>query len=142
MQKNKNVRVLFLSLVLLLLTACGSRPSGTRLEFSFSSDDPSGEYKEQTIYINNDSETLTLHTSLKLTSGEVLIQVVSTLDNTVVWEGAYAQSDEFPITLEEVQADTEYLIRICPSDIHKMEIVITAPENLVKDPETPAKPAK
>lgn len=43
-------RSAFLLIGICMLTACGNKHLGTRLEFTFEASEPSNEYKENAIY--------------------------------------------------------------------------------------------
>lgn len=132
----------FLLIGICMLTACGNKYLGTRLEFTFEASEPSSEYKENAIYITEDTKNVTLHTSLDMDCGSIVIQVICAEEGSVVWENSYEQSGDFDIVLEHLIADQEYLVCIQTTDTKKVHMVITAPDNLVKDKETPDKPEK
>ena len=132
----------FLLIGICMLAACGNKYSGTRLEFTFETNEPSNEYKENTIYITEDTKSVILHTSLDMDCGSIAIQVICVEDESVVWENSYEQSGNFDIVLDHLIADQEYLVCIQTTDTKKVHMVLTSPDNLVKDKETPGKPEK
>ena len=132
----------FLLFGIYMLAACGNKYLGTRLEFTFEASEPSSEYKENTIYITEDTENVILHTSLDMDCGSIAIQVICVEEGSVVWENSYKQSGDFDIILEHLIADQEYLVCIQTTDTTKVHMVLTSPDNLVKDKKTPDKPEK
>ncbi len=132
----------FLLIGICMLTACGNKYLGTRLEFTLEASEPSNEYKENTIYITDDTRNVTLHASLDMDCGSIAIQVIHAEDGAVVWENSYEQSGDFDIVLEHLTADQEYLVCIQTTDTIKVHMVLTSPDNLVMDKETPDKPEK
>lgn len=131
-------RHIFLLVCICMLTACQKNYTGTKFEFLFNTSEAANAYDEKTIYIEKGQEKIKLNASLDLECGEAVIQIVSA-DNTVIWENSYSQSGDFSIELNDLEIDSEYVIRIQTTDTKKVSLVITSEMDLAKDKEKPDK---
>lgn len=137
MSKIKKIVALLLSVC--LLTACQNEQVGTNLNFSFHTSEVTDSNDEKIIYINETKEKIELNASLEIDCGEVLVQVVSAEDDATVWENSYEESTDFVIELQEVKADSKYILKIQTVETKNVNLTITSSENLVEDKEKPAR---
>lgn len=135
----KKTYLILIIMCVCMLTACQNKRLGTSLEFSFNANEKSSEYDEKTIYIDESKDKVELDTTLVMDSGQVSIQVVSTNDGTVIWENLYEQSGAFSIVLNDLEDDSEYVIKIQTVNTEKASITMTSADDLVKDKDKPTK---
>lgn len=143
----KKFCLILLILCTYTLSACQNKQLGTTLEFSFNASETIREYHEVTLYIDEPRETVELSTSLIMDGGEVSIQVAAANDKTVIWENSYERDADFPIILNDLKADSEYILTIQAIDTKKATVAITSADKFfpqaqkyLQENQKPAKP--
>lgn len=84
-------------------------------------------------------EKLELNAKLKVDSGNVTIQILDISSNDVIWKESYNENSNFKIELNNLKADSEYLLKISTAQSKKVTLTITSKEKLIKDKEKPEK---
>ncbi|MCL2578828.1 MAG: DUF4624 family lipoprotein [Oscillospiraceae bacterium] len=132
----KQVWTLLLLVVMISLGAC-SQSSATFMSFSFSTTTPADSIREKIIYINSDIDSLQLNANLQLDSGKVNVQVLSIDDEEVIWSDDYESNSSFIIEMSNLEANSEYLIRINAIQSQRVQLNITSDSKLVEAREKP-----
>ena len=137
------IGILFASLSVLALGACGADSSKSEMRFSFNTATPSDSNDVQSIYLNEDMDVLTLKGDVKLNSGEVTVSVVDAAADSAgeaLWSGDFNEDTAFNIVLKDLKKANEYLVKVGASDATTMDLKLTSDVKLVLDKETPEKP--
>lgn len=138
MYKVRKIVILVL-ICTLMLTGCHDK-TGTKYEFSFqTTENEKTYYAEETIYVDENQDKVRLNASLDMKGGEVSVQIIAVEDGTLIWDSIYNQNCDFTIDLQEVQADSEYIIKVQAKDAQKVNLVMLSTDNLVKEKEKPGK---
>lgn len=129
--------VLVLLIVIFFLSACKESvfSSETKMVFSFNTSSYANSYDEKTIYINNDMDKLELDAELQIDSGNVIIQVLSSSNDEIIWSNSYMADSSFKIEMFDIKENSEYLLTIKANQSQKVKLTITTDSKLLKNKE-------
>ncbi|MCL2575329.1 MAG: DUF4624 family lipoprotein [Defluviitaleaceae bacterium] len=132
----KPALTLLLLIAMISLGAC-SQSYPTFMSFSFSTSAPADSVREKIIYINSNIDSLRLNAKLQMDFGTVYIQILSIDDEEVIWSNSYEDDSSFIIELSNLEANSEYLIRIDTIQSQRVQLSITSDSKLVEAREKP-----
>lgn len=136
-------KVILLLMCTCMLTACHittrtemencQTNTDINLEFTYQTDViTESYYDETTIYIDETRDKMRLYASLTKKGGEVSVQIVAAEDGTVIWDGIYNKNCDFNIDLQDVEADSEYIVKVEAKDNRKLKLTISSDDKWVK----------
>ncbi len=141
----KKIKISVCALSLMLFTAisasCENTQTGTSLQFAFSGNSAESQNSQKSIYTKKETDSLNLNAKLEIDSGTASIQITNAESEDVIWESLYSESDSFLIELNDLQADSEYIINFTAKS-SRANLIITCPESLLEEKTIPDKPSK
>ncbi len=129
-------------LTLALLTSCTSSKATTfEMEITRSYDDSDPFVNEQLFYVSDDIESVDFDVTFQMEGESGLLEIADNETKTVVWNKAWNDSadDEFNISLNNLDKEKEYVIRLTCTGIEHAKVVMTSECSLIKEREKPLK---
>ena len=129
---------------LLLLSGCTETTSPTLLQMELTSNyDTSDPFiDEKLFYVEETIDVLKLDSSFQMKGESGILEIADNETKQVIWSKTWDEDiDEtkFSVLLDNIEKEKEYVIRFTGTKIEYAKVVITSPDNLVKEREKPLK---
>lgn len=132
---------------LFLLSGCSNNTAGTIIEMeitdSYDTTDPFIHAK--LFYVSDSIDTLELSVSFQMEGESGILEIADNETNQIIWSNTWnenVESTTFPVTLDNLEKEKEYVIRFTGTQMKYAKIVVTCDDKLVKERERPLKPDK
>lgn len=137
--------LLFLLCTLLILSGCSSNTASTIIEMEltdrYDTSDPF--VHEKLFYVPNRMDTLEFTISVQMEGEHAVLELADNETKQVLWSRIWDENVDtttFPVTLDGIEQEKEYVIRFTGTKIKHAKVVMTSDSKLVKEREKPIKP--
>lgn len=145
MKNNRMALCFLLPALLALLSSCGGAGTSTIIEMELTQNYDSAEpfVNEKLIYVEEDVDAPRLDASFEMEGESALLEIADNETKEVLWTKAWSgdvEASDFPISLDELEQEREYVVRLTGTGIKYAKIVITSDSSLVRERARPSKP--
>lgn len=137
----KKILILVLC-TLLLLSGCDSSPTLIQMEMTSSYDTSDPFINEKLFYVNENIDVLELDISFQMKGKSGILEITDNETKQSIWSNTWnGNVDEarFPVLLDTIEKEKEYVVRFTGTKIEYAKIVITSKDSLVKERKKPLK---
>ncbi len=125
---------------MLALSACGANGSVSEMTFSFNTSTPADSYDVKSIFVNEDTPSLTLNGNLKMDAGEVTVSVVDAASGdqqSAIWSDNFKEDTSFDIVLSDLKKNNEYLVTVEALQSKAVTLTVASDAKLARDKAKP-----
>lgn len=144
--RNRGIVCLIFVMVAVLCASCGAA-GGTVIEMEMTNYYDSSEpfINEKLFFVSDDIDTLYLDVSFEMKGESCRLEIADNVSGEIFWSEAWSgdiEKTSFSISLDALDKEKEYVVRLIAKKIEHAKIVITSESSLVKERERPLRPAQ